>query len=244
MSYACASRAVRAHSARVRGRSRVSPSSLPRGLLAAILLVLASAPLVDAQRARHGRLFPPEELGTLEGPDRDAWQQPGRIMDALGIGEASVVADLGAGGGWFTIRLARRVGPNGIVYAEDVQRQMIDAIERRVQREGLNNVRTVLGLGDDPRLRSGSVDAALMVDAYHEVEVEDRVEFLAKVRSALPPRGRLGIVGFRRDGLGPGPPLEDRVDPPTVIGDAQAAGLLLVSHEDFLPFEYLLIFSR
>ena len=79
------------------------------------------------QGPAHGRLFPPEDLGILESPDRDEWQQPERIMDALGIAEASRVADLGAGGGWFTIRLARRVGPNGVVFAEDVQRQMIDS---------------------------------------------------------------------------------------------------------------------
>ncbi len=65
------------------------------------------------QRPAHGRLFPPEDLGILESPDRDEWQQPDRIMDALSIAEASHVADVGAGGGWFTIRLARRVGPNG-----------------------------------------------------------------------------------------------------------------------------------
>ena len=90
--------------------------------------------------------------GTLEGPDRDAWQRPDQVMDKLLIAERSVVADLGAGGGWFTIRLASRVGPNGIVYAEDVQPQMIEAITRRTARAQLTNVRTVLGTSSDPRL--------------------------------------------------------------------------------------------
>ena len=77
-----------------------------------------------SQQRSHGRLFQPQDLGQLEGPDREAWQRPELIMDALGIGDGSVVADLGAGGGWFTVRLAKRVGPNGLVYAEDIQREI------------------------------------------------------------------------------------------------------------------------
>jgi ubiquinone/menaquinone biosynthesis C-methylase UbiE len=163
-------------------------------------------------------------------------------MDALGIGDGSVVADLGAGGGWFTIRLARRVGPNGLVYAQDVQPQMIESIARRVQREGLRNVRTVLGRDDDPGLPGETLDAALMVDAYHEVQ--SRVAFLQNVRRALKPRGRLGIVDFRKDGLGPGPPLDDRIERSAVIGDARAAGLRLLATDETLPFQYVLVFGR
>ena len=84
---------------------------------ALLALAVAVAAPANAQQRQHGRLFPPQELASLEGPDRDAWQRPEQIMDHLGIAEGSVVADLGAGGGWFTIRLARRVGPNGQVYA-------------------------------------------------------------------------------------------------------------------------------
>ena len=83
------------------------------------------------------------------------WQKPEQIMDALGIAEGSVVADLGAGGGWFTLRLARRVGPNGLVYAEDIQPPMLEAISRRMQSENLSNVRPVLGTPSDPRLPQG-----------------------------------------------------------------------------------------
>ncbi|MCL4845739.1 MAG: methyltransferase domain-containing protein [Acidobacteria bacterium] len=210
----------------------------------AALLVIAGvvAALSAQERPRHGRLFPPQDLGVLEGPDRDAWQMPGEIMDALGIGDGSVVADLGAGGGWFTVRLARRVGPNGLVYAEDVQRQMVDAIDRRVAREGLRNVVTVLGEDDDPRLPPEALDAVLMVDAYHEVQ--NRVQLLANVRASLKPNGRLGIVDFRREGGGPGPAMEERVDPATVVADADVAGLRLLAHERFLPYQYLLVFGR
>ncbi|HEX4566248.1 MAG TPA: methyltransferase domain-containing protein, partial [Vicinamibacterales bacterium] len=99
----------------------------------------AQGPQARQSQRQRTRLFPPEALAELEGPDRDAWQRPEQVMDALQIGEGSVVADLGAGGGWFTLRLSRQVGPNGIVFAEDIQPQMIDAIKRRVKRENLQN---------------------------------------------------------------------------------------------------------
>ena len=123
-----------------------------------------------APTGRQGRLFPPENLGLLEAPDREAWQKPEQIMDALGIAEGSTVADIGAGAGWFSIQLARRVGPNGTVYAQDVQRQMLEAIRRRVAREGLQNVQTRLGSGSLPNLPDRTLDAALMVDMYSEVD--------------------------------------------------------------------------
>ena len=152
---------------------------------------------------RHGRLFPPQDLGLLEGPDREAWQKPDQIMDALGIADGATVADIGAGAGWFTIRLARRVGPNGVVYAQDVQRQMLEAIRRRVAREGLQNVETRLGVGSNPNLPSRSLDAVLVVDVYPEVE--DRVAFLRNLAAALKPGGRIGIVNYKPGGGGPGP---------------------------------------
>jgi predicted methyltransferase len=191
----------------------------------------------------HGRLFAPQDLGMLEGPDREAWQRPDQVMDALGIGDGSVVADLGAGGGWFTIRLARRVGPNGIVYAEDIQPQMIEAIQRRVSREGLQNVSTVLGSADNPTLPEDRLDAALMVDSYHEVE--DTHALLMNIRRALKPGGRLGIIGFRNDGGGgPGPARDVRVPPTQVIAAAEAAGLRFAGQDTSLPYQYLLIFAR
>ena len=103
---------------------------------------------------RNPRLFAPQDLGLLEPPDREAWQKPDQVMDALHVAEGTTVVDLGAGGGWFTMRLARRVGPNGRVYAVDVQRLMIEAISRRVQREGLDDiVKPVLGQTTIPSFR-------------------------------------------------------------------------------------------
>lgn len=200
-----------------------------------------AAPQPSQQRA-HGRLFQPHELGMLEGPDREAWQRPDLIMDALGIGDGSVVADLGAGGGWFTVRLAKRVGPNGVVYAEDIQPQMIEAIQRRVQREGLRNVTPVLGSADHPALPPARLDAALMVDTFHEVT--DSQLLLTNVRAALKPGGRLGIVEYRTDGGGPGPAQEERMPSQQVVRAAEAAGFRLLRQEQFLPYQYLLIFTR
>jgi ubiquinone/menaquinone biosynthesis C-methylase UbiE len=217
------------------------PAARTRG--AALLLMLAAvAASPDARQ--HGRLFPPHELGLLEGPDRDAWQEPDRVMDALGIGEGSHVADIGAGGGWFTIRLSVRVGPNGLVYAEDIQPQMIEAIDRRVKRENRRNVKLVPGTPLDPKLPPGKLDAALIVEAYNEME--QPVVLLRNVARALKalPQGRLGIIEHKKDGFGPGPPMEERVAPERIIRDAEQAGLRLVSHETFLRYQYMLVFGK
>jgi ubiquinone/menaquinone biosynthesis C-methylase UbiE len=206
-------------------------------------LALCSAVImtVTAVSAQHTRLFPPTKLAELEGPDREAWQRPDRIMDELGIGERSVVADLGAGGGWFTVHLATRVGPQGRVYAEDIQPEMLQAIRRRVQRLRLTNVETKLGTAIDPRLPKGSLDAALIVETYSEIE--QPVLLLRNLATSLKPTGRIGIVNSKKDGGGPGPPMEERIDPERVINDARRAGLILQSRGDFLRYQYLLIFA-
>ncbi len=216
---------------------------MTRSIVLATLGITLSVLVAPAQeRIGHGRLFPPRDLGLLEGPDRDAWQKPDQVMDALGIADSSVVADLGAGGGWFTIRLARRVGPNGLVYAEDIQRQMIEAIARRLQREGLRNVRTILGTEDNPRLPASSLDAVLIVDAYHEIRKP--LGLLRNVATALKPKGRLAIVEFRPGNGGPGPPAAERVDPATVIRDAESTGFRVLKNEDFLPYQYFIVLGR
>lgn len=212
-------------------------------VLVAWILLVAVAGLA-AQRPVHGRLFPPEDLGILESPDRDEWQEPERIMDALRIADGSRVADLGAGGGWFTIRLARRVGPNGRVYAEDVQRQMIESINQRVANLGLTNVETILGTEDNPRLPD-NLDAVLVVDTYPQFGEDVRVTVLRHIARSLAPHGRLGIVDFKLDGVGgPGPPLEERLRPEVIRRDAERAGLRLLREETFLRYQYLLVFGH
>jgi SAM-dependent methyltransferase len=200
-----------------------------------------SSPLQAPSTRPRIRLFAPQDLGLLDAPDRELWQKPDQIMDALGIADGSVVADIGAAGGWFTVRLARRVGPNGTVYAEDIQPLMVEAINRRVQRENLLNVQTVLGKANDPRLPSG-LDAVLIVDAYPEIE--DPVALLQSVARALKPQGRLGVVDFTAGGGGPGPAPDERVDPQSIIKAATSAGLLLITREAVPPFQFLLIFGR
>ncbi len=205
-----------------------------------------ACPAAPAQAQGKPQLFAPQDLGLLEAPDRDQWQRPDQIMDALLIAEGSVVADLGAGGGWFTARLSARVGPNGIVYAEDIQPSMLEVIERRKLRENLRNVRTVLGTANDPRLPPG-INAALIVDAYCEMEIPpaDPVMILSRVAESLTPDGRVGVVGFNPGDGGPGPPREQRVDSEAVIRAAAAAGLTLIAREPQVnPFQFLLVFGK
>lgn len=210
-----------------------------RMLAIAAMAALFSGPVMG----QHSRLFSPRDLNKLEGPDRDAWQKPDEVMDALGIAEGSVVADLGAGGGWFTIRLARRVGPNGKVYAEDIQHEMLEAIKRRVERLGFTKrVEPHFGEANDPKLPPGILDAVLIVDAYHEMA--EPVTLLRNLARSLKPGGRIGIVNFTKEGGGPGPPMEERVDPERVIRDASAAGLQVVARPNFLRYQYMLVLGR
>jgi predicted methyltransferase len=203
----------------------------------------SSAPQPKAK----GRLFQPQDLGLLEAPDRDQWQKPDQIMDALGVAEGSVVAELGAAGGWFTLQLARRVGPNGVVYAEDIQPAMLEAISRRMRNENLTNVKTVLGTVNDPRLPVG-IDAILISDAFHEMDEPSDpalvVTLLRNAAESLKPQGRLGIVDWTPGDGGPGPDANHRADPDVVITKARAAGLQLLLREDIPPFVYLLVFGR
>jgi predicted methyltransferase len=215
-------------------------------LIGALLSSLATLPVVNAQVSRDqtkpkGRLFQAVDLGLLEAPDRDEWQKPEQIMDLLRSAEGSTVADLGAGSGWFTIRLARRVGPNGLVYAEDIQAPMVNYIGLRARRENLPWIRPILGTATDPRLPNG-IDAILIVDTYHEVE--DPIPLLRNSAKALKPGGLIGVVDFLPGGGGPGPAPDERVEPESVVKAAEAAGLQLVKREEIPPFVFLLIFER
>ena len=194
-----------------------------------------------APTGRQGRLFPPENLGLLEAPDREAWQKPEQIMDALKIADGSKVAEIGAGGGWFAVRLAHRVNQNGVVYAEDVQTEMIEAIRRRVQRENLTNVRTVLGTTKDSRLPH-NLDAILINGAYHEME--NPVIVLKDAAQSLKPQGRIGIVEYVPGAGGPGPEPDQRVDQEMVIKGGTAAGLKVISRESVPPFMFMVVLGK
>ena len=220
----------------------------------AVCLVATTASLwpdVIAQSQPKNRPFPPQDLGLIEPPDRDQWQRPDQIMDALHISDGAAVADVGAGGGWFTVQLARRVGPRGVVYAEDIQPQMTELIRRRARRENLSNVKTLLGTANDPKLPHG-IDAVLIVGAYHEMacavgpSCQAPVPLLKNVERSLKPQGSLGIVDFNPGEGGPGPSPDERVDPQAVIQAASAAGFRLDRRENLQPFQfqYLLVFGK
>lgn len=124
--------------------------------------------------------------------DREAWQRPDEVMDALRLGPGSRVADVGCGEGWFVLRLAGRVGPEGRVYGVDVDPNALERLRRTVERQGLEQVKIVRGAHDDPRLPEGELDAVLIVNAYHEMRSFDAM--LAGVFRALRPGGRLALI--------------------------------------------------
>lgn len=192
-------------------------------------------------------LFPAQDLGLIEAPDRAEWQKPDLIMDKLRIADGSSIGEVGAGGGWFTIRLARRVGPNGVVWAEDVQDVMVEFIGRRAQRENLPWVKALAGTDTDPRLPP-KLDVVLIAFGYREMDhparPNDIVTLFANAARSLKPQGCFGVVDFLPGSGGPGPEPQERVAPEEVIKTASAAGLNLLAQDTIPPFVYLLVFGK
>lgn len=166
------------------------------------------------------------ELSIFDDPKRDEKLQPNRVMDILGIKEGSSVADIGAGSGWFTVRAARRVGASGVVYAEDINRDYLNYIEKRAKRESLANIRVILGEEDDPRLPANSIDAVLLLKTYHEVA--QPIRLLKRTRDAMRPEALLGIID--RNGKGD----DHGIDKEVVIKEAERAGFVLINQYDFV----------
>jgi predicted methyltransferase len=131
-------------------------------------------------------------LAQREDAARDAWQRPNEVMDALQIEPGNRVADVGCGEGYFVLHLANRVGPNGAVYAVDIDESALRKLRDKVRDARLSNVQVVLSKPDDPMLPAGELDAVLIVNAYHEMDDYDAI--LRGVHSALRPGGRLGII--------------------------------------------------
>ena len=220
----------------------------------AFLRGLPAPPAQPAQPAASGPkaqerppLFPAQDLGLIEPPDRDEWQKPDFIMDKLRIADGSSIGEVGAGGGWFTIRLARRVGPNGDVYAEDIQEVFVDFIGRRVQRENLPWVKPLLGTPTDPHFPP-KLDVVLIAFGYREMDdptrPNDIVTLFANAARSLRPEGCFGVVDFLPGNGGPGPDPGLRVAPEEVVTTAKAAGLNLLARETMPPFVYLLVFGK
>ena len=174
-----------------------------RVIAVSVALLLAAGVLVEAQR-RHpvsGRVLAPvmgvAGAGWLERPEREGEEAPSRAIALLDLKPGMAVADIGAGSGYYSSRMARRVGPTGRIYATDIQPGMIALLDRRIASEGLTNVTTVLGAPDDPRLPANSLDLAIMVDVYHELQ--DPQAFLQRLKPAFKAGGRLALLEFRKE---------------------------------------------
>jgi SAM-dependent methyltransferase len=178
------------------------------------------------------------DLSIFDSPGRDKRLQVNRVMDILGVTSGKSVADIGAGSGWFTVRAAERVGEGGIVYAVDINPESIRYIADRARKEQLRNVKTILGKADDPLLPAASVDSVLLLKTYHEVA--EPVALLQKLRAALRPGAKVGIID--RNGNG-----EDHgVGRDIVLREAAQAGYRLLNQYDFVKddkMDYFLVFT-
>ena len=203
------------------------------------LLAVSCAPTMTDYQGHM--VFNPFYLFYLEAPERDEWQKPGQVLDALQVRPGLVVADIGAGGGYFSEKLSRRVGSTGHVYATDVQDVMIRELTQRVAVQSLANMTVIKGDFDDPKLPDHSCDLIFFSSVYKEIS--DRPLFLQRMRPALKPDGRVAIIEYCPGALAPGPPLEYRLSERQVIAELQAAGFRLVEQFDFLPREYFLVFE-
>lgn len=169
--------------------------------------------------------------------DRDEWQQPARVVETLGLEPGDRVADVGAGGGYFTFRLAEAVGPQGRVYAVDVDEAMQEALQRDVDERGLDRIRIVIAAPDDPGLEARSVDLVFTSNTYHHIG--DRVAYFGRIADALDEGGRVAIVEYRE-----GSWLGDHATPEDTIREEMAqAGYRLVASHDFLERQSFLVFE-
>jgi len=216
---------------------------LSRLLIASLLAlcsVFAQGQAAPAPEPSHPTSTPyTGDLSRFDYPEREGELQPQRILTLLGVKAGSSVADIGAGGGWMTVRAAKRVGPDGVVFAEDINPEAIKTIRERAEREHLPQVRTVLGEPDDPKLPANSVDAVVILDAYHEIAHTDRL--LHNLIPALKPGAKLGIID--RNGNGANHGLGEAI----VVREVSAAGFRQVGRYDFVKADredYFLVFEH
>ena len=216
-----------------------------RAIAVSVALVMVAAVGLEAQR-RHpvsGRIFAPvmgvAGAGWLERAEREDEEAPSRAIDALDLEPGMIVADIGAGSGYYSSRIAKRIGPAGRVYATDIQQGMIDILERRIKSEGLANVTTVLGAMDDPRLAPASIDLAIMVDVYHELQQPQL--FLQRLKPAFKPGGRLVLLEYRKED--PSVPILElhKMSVAEVKQELEAEGFVLDKVIDVLPWQHIIV---
>ncbi len=181
---------------------------------------------------------PERSAREFDDPARDAWQMPDRVIATLDLKPGQSVADIGAGTGYFSVRLARQ--PAALtVYAVDIEPSMVEYLKTRAAKEGLKNVVAVQASADSPNLPA-PVDLVLIVDTYHHIA--NRVDYFRRLRSSLKPAGRIAIIDFKKDAP-TGPPAEFRLTPPQIRAELEQAGYVLAAGHDFLPRQLFLVFQ-
>lgn len=214
----------------------------------ALWLVAASlvAGILVSAQTQHHEHHPPRSaskyIQALEGPSRGAWQQPERVVETLGLKPGERVADVGAGPGYFTLRIALAVGPAGKVYGVDISREMLEYLERQARAQRLTNIQPVLASPHDPRLPAASVDLIFICDTLHHIS--DRATYFPLLLRALKPDGRLVNIDFHKRSLPVGPPVEMKISQAEMVREAEAAGFHLIRQHDFLQYQYFVVFAR
>jgi cyclopropane fatty-acyl-phospholipid synthase-like methyltransferase len=208
--------------------------------VALLYALLWAAPVAAQTHHTHQHSFEGAEQWAKEfdDPDRDAWQKPHEVIQALALKPDAVIADIGAGTGYFSVRLAHMV-PKGRVYGVDTEPDMVKYLAERAKRDGLKNLIAVHAAPDDPRLPE-KVDLIIMVGTFHHIEGRDR--YFRKLHDSLKPEGRMAIIDFRMDSPD-GPPKSARSTPEAIKAELNAAGYVVVQEHDDLPKQYFLIFQ-
>jgi ubiquinone/menaquinone biosynthesis C-methylase UbiE len=180
-------------------------------------------------------------IAYLEDPQRDAYQKPHEVIMALDVKEGEVIADIGAGSGYFTFRFSPRVGERGRVYAVDINPDMILYMNRRVRDLQVKNVVTVLAAPDDPLLMDASIDRFFICDTWHHIANQTR--YLALMKKMLKPGGQVIMIEFHKKELPVGPPMEMRIAREDLVRQVESNGFKLAKEHTFLPYQYFLVFA-
>jgi SAM-dependent methyltransferase len=212
---------------------------MKRALLLALSLSLSGHALAQTPHTHQHSFSGAEQWAhVFDDPKRDAWQKPHEVIQALALEPDAVIADVGSGTGYFSVRLANMV-PKGRVYGVDLEPDMVKYLAERAKREKRDNVVAVAGAADDPRLPE-KADLILLVDVYHHID--DRERYFRNLGASLKPGGRIAIIDFRMSSL-EGPPKAARLAPQRVVAELKGAGYRLVKQHDFLPNQYFLVFQ-